>query len=92
MDGFIPNCLVYRYAGSDLLEPAIIVKKGKKNFHVATRPEELARPVAVPKHNVYALDQEIYDAITALRTQRKETITRYDALIQEKWQYLRPLD
>lgn len=91
MDDFTPNCLVYRYAGSDLLEPAIIVKEGKKNFHVATRPQELARPVAVPKNHVYAWDEEIYGAIAALRAQRKDTITRYDALIQEKWQYLRPL-
>lgn len=91
MDGFIPNCLVYRYAGSDLLEPAMIVKEGKKNFHVATRPQELARPVAVPKDKVYAWNEQIYGAIAVLRAERKDTIARYDTMIQAQWQHLQPL-
>lgn len=92
MQQFMPNCLIYRYAGSDMLEAALIMKEGKKNMHVATRPEELDHPVAVRKCNVYQLDPAVYEAINNLRSERKATMAHYDAEIQTYWQKLVPFN
>lgn len=90
IDRIQPNCLIHRYEGSDMLEPAVLLKEGKSNVKVATRLVEYAKPVTVPKHKVYAFDQNIYNAIQALRNERTATIRRFDQLIQSHWQHLKP--
>ena len=90
IDRLMPNCLVHRYEGSDLLEPAVIVKEGKANMKIATRLKEYAKPVVVPKHKVYSFDQNILSAIQALRNERSATIRRYDQQIGSHWQRLKP--
>ena len=84
-----PNCLIHRYEGSDLLEPAVILKETKLNCKVATRLKEYAKPVTIPKSKVYAFDQKILGTIQALRNERSATIHRYDQLIQAHWQNLK---
>ena len=91
IDRMEPNCLIHRYDGSDLLEPAVILKEGKSNMKVATKLRDYAKPVTVPKHKVYYFDQTILGAIQALRNERTATIKRYDQLIGSHWQRLKPL-
>jgi RNA polymerase subunit RPABC4/transcription elongation factor Spt4 len=90
IDRLEPNCLIHRYEGSDMLEPAVLLKVAKTNAKVATKLREYAQPVTVPKHKVYAFDQPIYSKIQALRNERTATIGRYDQLIQSHWQHLKP--
>lgn len=90
IDRIQPNCLIHRYAGSDLLEPAVIIKEGKTNLKVATKLREYPNPVTVPKTKVFAFNQDILTAIQALRNERTATIMRYDQLIQTHWQKLKP--
>ena len=90
IDRIQPNCLIYRYEGSDILEPAVIIKQSKINVRVATKLQEYKTPVVVSKHNVYAFNQNILSAIQALRNERTATIMRYDQLIQSHWQHLVP--
>ncbi|MBC8015944.1 MAG: hypothetical protein H7X79_09395 [Sporomusaceae bacterium] len=90
IDRIQPNCLIYRYDGSDILEPAVIVKESKVNVKVATKLQEYAAPVVVSKKNVYAFNQTILSAIQSLRNERTATIMRYDQLIQSHWQHLQP--
>ncbi len=90
IDRIQPNCLIHRYAGSDLLEPAVIIKEGKTNLKVATKLREYSNPVTVPKTKVFAFNQDILTAIQALRNERTATIMRYDQLIQTHWQKLKP--
>jgi len=92
IDRLQPNCLIHRYEGSDMLEPAVLLKVGKTNVKVATKLREYSQPITVPKHKVYAFDQKVYSAIQSLRNERKATIGRYDQLIQAHWQQLRPFD
>lgn len=90
IDRLQPNCLIHRYDGSDLLEPAVVIKEGKVNAKVATKLKEYANPVTVPKSKVYAFNQETLSAIQALRNERTATIMRYDQLIKSHWKKLRP--
>lgn len=59
IDRLQPNCLIHRYEGSDLLEPAVILKETKANCKVATRLKEYSKPITVPKVKVYTFDQKI---------------------------------
>ncbi len=90
IDHLEANCLIHRYNGSDLLEPAIVIKEGKTNLKVATKLREYPHPVTVPKHKVYHFDSQVLSAIQALRTERTTAITRYDDLIKSHWQKLQP--
>ena len=90
IDKITPNCLVHRYEGSDLLEPAIIVKEGKVNYKVATKLKEYQFPIIIPKSKVYMFDLNLLSAIQALRNERTATMYRYDHLIQTHWQQLKP--
>ena len=90
IDRIQPNCLIYRYSGSDILEPAVIIKKSKTNLRVATKLKEYSAPIVIPKHNVYVFNQPILSSIQALRNERTATIMRYDQLIQSHWQNLEP--
>jgi hypothetical protein len=89
IDRLQPNCLIHRYEGSDLLEPAVILKETKVNCKVATKLKEYAKPVTVPKVKVYTFDPKTLGAIQALRNERTATIHRYDQLIQVHWQNLK---
>lgn len=89
IDRLQPNCLIHRYEGSDLLEPAVIIKETKANCKVATKLKEFAKPVTVPKSKVYAFDQKVLGAIQALRNERTATMYRYDQQIQNHWQSLK---
>jgi hypothetical protein len=90
IDRLEPNCLIHRYEGSDMLEPAVVLKEGKTNFKAATRLKEYADPITVPKHKVYGFDQTALGAIQALRNERTAAIRRYDQLIHSHWQNLKP--
>jgi hypothetical protein len=90
IDHLEPDCLIHRYEGSDMLEPAVIVKEGKVNIKAATSLREYAHPVIVPKSKVYAFDQIILGSIQALRNERTATIRRYDRQIEKQWQQLKP--
>ncbi len=89
IDRLQPNCLIHRYEGSDLLEPAVIIKETKANCKVATKLKEYIKPVTIPKSKVFAFDQKILGAIQALRNERTATMHRYDQLIQAHWQNLK---
>jgi hypothetical protein len=84
------NCLINRYEGSDLLEPAVVLKEGKVNLKVATKLKDYAAPVSVRKDRVYAFNQDVLSSIQALRNERTATIYRYDELIKTRWQSLKP--
>ena len=90
IDQLQPNCLIHRYEGSDMLEPAVLLKQTKVNCKVATKLKEYAKPITVPKTKVYSFDQKILGAIQALRNERTATMYRYDQLIQSHWQSLKP--
>lgn len=90
IDSLQPNCLIHRYEGSDLLEPAAVVKVGKANVKVATRLREYTNPLTISKLKVYAFDPGALGAIQALRNERTATIHRFDRLIASHWQSLRP--
>lgn len=90
IDQLQPNCLIHRYEGSDMLEPAVALKQGKTNYKAATKIKEYAKPITVPKSKVYALDHTILNSIQTLRNERTATIHRYDQLIQSHWQQLKP--
>ncbi len=90
IDRLEPDCLIHRYEGSDMLEPAVVIKEGKTNIKAATRLKEYAKPVTVPKSKVYAFDQSILGSIQALRNERTATVRRYDQLIQSQWSQLKP--
>lgn len=85
-----PNCLIHRYQGSDLLEPARIVKEGKTNVKVAVKLKDLVKPLIIPKQEVFALNPALLTSITALRNERRETMDHYDYLIGEYWEQLDP--
>ena len=90
MDRLEPNCLIHRYAGSDLLEPAVFLKEGKSNVKVATKLRDFSKPLIIPRHKVYAFDQSVLGSIQALRNERTATIHRYDQQIGAHWQRLQP--
>lgn len=90
IDRLEPNCLIHRYEGSDMLEPAVLLKVAKTNVKVATKLREYPQPVTVPKSKVYTFDPNVYSKIQALRNERTATIGRYDQLIKAHWQHLKP--
>jgi hypothetical protein len=90
IDRLEPNCLIHRYDGSDMLEPAIVLKEGKTNIKAATKLREYSHPVTVPKQKVFRFDQNTLGAIQALRNERTATVMRYDQMIQSHWQRLKP--
>lgn len=90
IDRLEPNCLIHRYEGSDMLEPAVVLKEGKTNFKAATKLKEYSHPVTVPKHKVFSFDQSTLGTIQALRNERTATVMRYDLMIQSHWQRLKP--
>ena len=90
IDRLEPDCLIHRYEGSDLLEPAAIIREGRTNIKVAIRLREYAAPVTVAKTKAYKFDHDIFCAIQGLRNERKATIGRYDMLIQNHWNHLKP--
>lgn len=91
IDRISPDCLIHRYEGSDLLEPAIIIKEGKVNYKVATKLKEYQHPIVIPKNKVFMFDHTVLSTIQALRNERTATIYRYDQLIQTHWQQLKPV-
>jgi hypothetical protein len=92
IDRIQPNCLIYRYHGSDLLEPAVIIKQLKVNVKVATKLQEYANPILVPKEKVFTFNQNILSSIQGLRNERTATMVRFDQLIQSHWQHLKPYE
>ena len=90
IDRIQPNCLIYRYDGSDLLEPGVVIKQLKVNVKVATKLREYSNPIVVPKHKVYAFNSNILGSIQGLRNERTAAMVRYDQLIQSHWQNLKP--
>jgi hypothetical protein len=90
IDRIEANCLVNRYDGSDLLEPAVVLKEGKVNLKVATKLAEYSTPISIPKNKVYFFSQDILSSIQSLRNERTATIFRYDQLIKTYWQNLKP--
>lgn len=90
IDHLQPNCLIHRYEGSDLLEPAVIIKETRANCKVATKLKEYAQPLTLPKAKVYTFDQKILASVQALRNERTATMYRFDQLIQTHWQSLKP--
>lgn len=90
IDRLEPNCLIHRYEGSDMLEPAVLLKEGKTNHKVAARLQDYAKPVIVPKHKVYRFDASLLGTIQGLRNERTATVNRYDILIQSHWKKLQP--
>lgn len=89
IDRIHANCLIHRYAGSDLLEPAVILKEGKSNFKVATHLKEYPKPITIAKDKVYAFNHSLLSSIQTLRNERTATMLRYDQLIQSHWQKLK---
>ncbi|SHI92869.1 hypothetical protein [Propionispora hippei] len=90
LDRLEPNCLINRYDGSDLLEPAVFLKCGRSNAKVATKLQEYAKPVVIPKQKVYHFNQQVLSSIQALRNERTAAMMRYEQLIQNHWQQLKP--
>jgi hypothetical protein len=90
IDRLQPDCLIHRYEGSDMLEPAVVIKEGKANIKAATRLKEYSHPVTVPKEKVYAFDQTILGSIQALRNERTATMMRFDRQIGSHWKHLKP--
>lgn len=88
VDRLAPNCLIHRYQGSDLLEPAQLLKTGKVNAKVAVRLKDLAKPLSVPKAEVFQLDEAVLSSINALREERCEAMRRFDERIGAHWQEL----
>lgn len=90
IDRIQPNCLIYRYDGSDLLEPGVVIKQLKVNLKVATRLREYSHPILVPKNRVFAFNQNLLNSIQGLRNERTAAMVRFDQLIQSHWHNLAP--
>ncbi|MDL2280493.1 hypothetical protein LJC10_01385 [Selenomonadales bacterium OttesenSCG-928-I06] len=92
IDRIEPNCLIHRYEGSDLLEPAFLIKEARANCKVATRLKEYPKPITVPKSKVYKFDDKILGSVKALRNERTATMYRYDQLIGKHFEKLQPFN
>lgn len=90
IDRIIPNCLIHRYDGSDLLEPGIVLKAGRSNYKVALKLSDYAKPVTVPKHKVYTYNQELLSAVQQLRSQRAASSLEFERQIGSHWNRLQP--
>lgn len=84
------DCLIHRYQGSDLLEPAKLIKAGKSNMKVAVKLKDMAKPLTVPKTEVFFLDESILSSVNQLRDERKILMKDYDERIASQWQQLQP--
>lgn len=89
-DQIIPDCLIHRYQGSDLLEPAAFLKNGKINVKVALTTPIGVKQITVPKQEVFQLDNNILNSITDLRQSRCQTMADYDNKISAYWNNLSP--
>jgi hypothetical protein len=92
IDHLNPNCLIHRYDGSDMLEPAVLLKPGKVNAKVATKLSEYAKPLVVPKSKIYTFQHDVFCAIQSVRSERSATMKRYDYQIASHWQKLKPYE
>lgn len=90
IDHLTPNCLVHRYDGSDLLEPAVVLKAGRSNYKVALKLQDYAKPVTVPKHKVYMFNEDILQSVQGLRNERTASVMRFEQLIGSQWNKLQP--
>lgn len=90
IDHLDPNCLINRYDGSDLLEPAVLLKWGRTNAKVATKLQEYQKPLSLSKQKIYFFDQQILSSVQSLRNERTAAMMRYEQLIQSHWQKLKP--
>ncbi len=90
IDSLNPDCLIHRYDGSDMLEPAVLLKSGKVNAKVATTLAEYAKPIIVPKNKIYAFQHDVFCTIQSARSERSATMKRYDIMIKNHWQKLKP--
>lgn len=90
IDQMVPNCLVHRYDGSDLLEPAVVLKAGRTNYKVALKLSDYAKPVSVPKHKVYMFDQDLLSSVQNLRNERTASVMRFEQQIGSHWNQLQP--
>lgn len=91
IDTFIPTCLVHRYEGSDLLEPAVVVKEGKRYLYVATQLLEYAHPTKVPKERVFKYNQTLLGDVNQLRKDRKDYVAAIDTRMSALWSQLKTL-
>lgn len=91
IDTFVPTCLAHRYEGSDLLEPAAIVKEGKRYFYVATQLMEYAHPTKVPKERVFKYNQALLDDVNKLRKERRDYVADIDTRMHVLWSQLNTL-
>ncbi|KYZ76887.1 hypothetical protein AXX12_18455 [Anaerosporomusa subterranea] len=90
IDQMVPNCLVHRYDGSDLLEPAVVLKSGRSNYKVALKLQDYAKPVTVPKHKVYTYNQGLLSSVQSLRSERTASVMRFEQQIGSQWNQLQP--
>ena len=90
IDHLNPDCLIHRYDGSDMLEPAVLLKPGKVNAKVATKLAEYAKPIVVPKNKIYTFQHDLFCAIQSVRSERSATMKRYDYVIESHWDKLTP--
>lgn len=90
IDHITPNCLVHRYDGSDLLEPAVVLKAGRSNYKVALKLQDYAKPVTVAKHKVYMFNEDILQSVQGLRNERTASVMRFEQLIGSQWNKLQP--
>lgn len=90
IDQLSPNCLIHRYDGSDLLEPAVVLKSGRTNYKVAIKLQDYAKPISVPKHKVYLFDKNLLRAVQNLRSERTASVMRFEQQIASQWNQLQP--
>ena len=90
IDRLSPNCLIHRYDGSDLLEPAVVLKSGRTNYKVAVKLQDYAKPITVPKHKVYLFDKDLLSSVQTLRSERTASVMRFEQQIASQWNQLRP--
>ena len=90
IDKLVPNCLVHRYDGSDLLEPAVVLKAGRTNYKVAIKLKDYPKPISVPKHKVYMFNQNLFNSVQNLRSERSSTMMRFEQQIANHWNQLQP--
>lgn len=92
IDQLTPNCLIHRYDGSDLLEPATIIKTGRTNYKVALKLADYNKPITVAKTKAYHYDPKVLTAIQMLRQERTNTMNDFDQKIGSYWNQLHPFD
>jgi hypothetical protein len=71
-----------------MLEPAAIVKEGKRYYHVATKLIEYAHPTKIPKNRVFQLNEDLLAQVNQLRQERRDYINTIDTQMAELWSCL----